>query len=75
MRYWLTGGFLRGKRTYIIAALMIFNAVAQWAVGDATAVELLSRLPDILEGLGLMTLRAAVAPYEVASGEWRVASG
>lgn len=57
----LTGGFARGYRTYILGAIIALQAIAQWAVGDATLIELLNRLPEILGGLGLMTLRAGMA--------------
>lgn len=56
----LTGGFARGYRTYILGAIVALQAVAQWAVGDAALVDLLNRLPEILGGLGLMTLRAGM---------------
>jgi len=56
----ISGGFLRGKRTYILGALIALQAVAQWAVGDIGIVELGQQLPEILAGLGLMSLRASV---------------
>lgn len=56
----ITGGFLRGSRTYILGLLMVVQAVASWAVGDLTLTQLIDQLPEILGGLGLMTLRAAV---------------
>ncbi len=57
----LTGGFARGYRTYILGAILALQAVAQWVVGDASLVDLVNRLPEILAGLGLMTLRAGIA--------------
>ncbi len=54
------GGFARGYRTYILGGILALQAIAQWAVGDASLVELADRLPEILGGLGLMTLRAGV---------------
>lgn len=57
----LSGGFLRGKRTYILAAAMVIQALAQWAVGDMSLAELIQHLPEIVGGLGLATLRAGVA--------------
>lgn len=57
----LAGGFARGYRTYILGAILALQAVAQWAVGDASLVELINRLPEILGGLGLMTLRAGIS--------------
>lgn len=55
-----TGGFLKGSRTYILGFLLAAQAVAQWAVGDITLTALTEQLPEILGGLGFMTLRASV---------------
>ena len=56
----LSGGFLRGYRTYILGGLLALQAIANFAVGDITLTELSAELPDILAGLGLMALRAGV---------------
>jgi hypothetical protein len=56
----LTGGFLSGYRTYVLGLLVAAQAVASWALGDMTLSQLLDQLPEILGGLGLMSLRAAV---------------
>jgi hypothetical protein len=56
----LTGGFLAGYRTYVLGLLVAAQAVASWALGDQTLPQLLEQLPEILGGLGLMSLRAAV---------------
>ena len=56
----LSGGFLRGYRTYVLGALLALQAVTGWAVGDMNGVELLNKVPEILGGLGLMSLRAGV---------------
>ena len=58
--YLLTGGFLAGYRTYIFGALVAAQAVAQWVVGDQTLADLIAKLPEILGGMGLMSLRAGV---------------
>ena len=50
---------LAGEAT--LGAILALQAVAQWAVGDASLFELLNRLPEILGGLGLMALRAGIA--------------
>jgi hypothetical protein len=55
-----SGGFLAGSRTYILGFLLAAQAVASWAVGDTTLVQLIDQLPEILGGLGLMALRAGV---------------
>lgn len=57
----LTGGFLSGYRTYILGGLLAIQAVAQFAIGDLTLTDFISKLPEILMGLGLMTLRAGVS--------------
>lgn len=58
MLYLLSGGFLKGKRTYILGGLLALQAIAAWAVGDMSLAELATKLPEILTGLGLMALRA-----------------
>jgi hypothetical protein len=57
----LSGGFLSGYRTYILGGLLAVQAVAGWAVGDLSGIDLLNKAPEILGGLGLMSLRAGVA--------------
>jgi hypothetical protein len=57
----LTGGFLAGYRTYILGGIVAIQAVAGWVLGDMTLTQLLDQLPEILGGLGLMSLRAAVS--------------
>ena len=56
----LTGGFAAGYRTYLFGGLLALQAVVQWGVGDLSLADLLAKLPEILGGLGLMTLRAGV---------------
>ena len=58
------GGFLSGYKTYILGGLMALQAFASWAVGDTSLQEFLAELPEILGGLGLITLRAGVAKGE-----------
>ena len=57
----ITGGFLKGYKTYILGFLVAAQAIAQWAVGDLTLVQLIEQLPEILGGLGLMSLRAGIS--------------
>ncbi len=59
MKNFLTGGFMAGKRTYLLGALVALQALAAFAVGDISLVALATQLPEILGGLGLMALRAA----------------
>jgi len=56
----IEGGWLKGYRTYLIGFLMLAQAIVAWLVGDATFEQLWAQLPEILAGLGLITLRAGV---------------
>jgi len=56
----MTGGFLSGYRTYILGGLLAVQAIAGFAVGDLTLIQLMNQAPEILGGLGLMSLRAGV---------------
>ena len=56
----MEGGWLKGYRTYLIGTAMFAQAVVAWLVGDASFTELWAKLPEILAGLGLITLRGAV---------------
>lgn len=55
----LQGGWLRGKRTYLVGVAMIAQAVMQYLSGDA---DLAHALNDLLEGIGLITLRSSISP-------------
>jgi hypothetical protein len=61
MKYLLTGGFLSGHRSYLLGALVALQAVVGWMVGDFDLAQLIEKLPEILGGLGLMSLRAGLA--------------
>lgn len=52
----LSGGFLKGYRTYIAAAVVVISAAASYMVGDA---DLVHTIGAIASGLGLGALRAA----------------
>lgn len=56
----LLGGLLGGYRTYILGGLMVVQALAAWGVGDMTLPGLLTKLPELLAGLGFMTIRAGI---------------
>jgi hypothetical protein len=56
----LTGGFLKGYRTYLLGIALALSGLARYLAGDATLAQLLDSLPEILGGLGLASLRAAV---------------
>lgn len=55
--------YLKGKKAYIIAGLMVLTALVKLLVGDISLVEFLTGndLWLLLEGLGLGALRAGVA--------------
>lgn len=61
LKAFLSGGFLAGKRTYILGALAALSALASWAVGDASAVEMLKAVAEVALGMGLITLRIGIA--------------
>ena len=56
----LTGGFLKGYRTYLLGIALALSGLARYLAGDVTLAQLLDSLPEILGGLGLASLRAAV---------------
>lgn len=55
--------WLKGKKTYIIAAVLVALGIFKVVVGDMDVVTLLQspELLEILAGLGLGALRAGVA--------------
>lgn len=65
----LSGGFLAGYRTYIFGGLMVLQAIASFLVGDINLAEFIAELPELLGGLGLMSLRAAVANQAASNGK------
>jgi hypothetical protein len=55
--YILTGGFLAGYRTYLMAGLAVATALVGYADGDT---DLVHTITNVVMGLGLGTLRAGV---------------
>ena len=55
--------FLKGRKSYVIAILMVLAGLVQFLTGDITLAELLQgeHARIILEGLGLAALRAGVS--------------
>ncbi len=55
--------WLKGKKTYIIASLMVLTSIVKLAVGDMTFAEFFSGndVNTLLEGLGIGTLRAGIS--------------
>ena len=57
--YFITGGFAKGYRTKIVAAMLILNALASFATGDFTLAQFFDTLKDhwaeILAAFGLLT--------------------
>jgi hypothetical protein len=64
----LTGGFLAGKRTYLLAILAVLTELIHWAVGDQSLGALLDHLPTMLGELSIATLRAGVANWAEDAG-------
>jgi hypothetical protein len=58
IRAMIGGGFLEGRKTYILGAMMALQALSNWAVGDASLGD---ALPMALEGLTMMSIRAGIA--------------
>lgn len=58
-----TEAFLSGKKTYIVALLLVLVACLDVVTGDMTVLELLEddNLLVLLNGLGLAALRAGVS--------------
>ncbi|MBC8287636.1 MAG: hypothetical protein H8E42_09225 [Nitrospinae bacterium] len=54
--------WLKGKKTYIISALMVMTSLIHLVSGDLTLVEFLNgeQIINLFEALGLTTLRAGV---------------
>ncbi len=54
--------WLKGKKTYIISALMVMTSLIHLITGDLTLAEFLNgeQIINLFEALGLTTLRAGV---------------
>lgn len=54
--------WLKGKKTYIVSALMVMVSLMQLVTGDLTLVEFLNseQMTQLIEALGLTTLRAGI---------------
>ena len=59
-RHIITGGFLKGKRTYIVGVLLILQAIADYLLGDKSLITLSNEIPEILVGMGVLSGRAAI---------------
>lgn len=44
------GGFLKSKKTYVVAAMAVLAAVAAYLTGDATLIEAFQLVIDTLGG-------------------------
>lgn len=69
----LSGGFLAGRRTYLLVLLAVLTELTRWAVGDQSLWMLLDRLPSIFGDLSIAALRAGLAasalPLAVSGAE------
>ena len=61
----LSGGFLAGRRTYLLVALAVATELTRWALGEQSLWVLLDRLPSIFGDLSIAALRAGVAASAV----------
>lgn len=52
----LTGGFLKGYRTYVMMGMAVIGLLVQYSVGDA---DLISTLTGVAAALGVSALRAS----------------
>lgn len=59
MSYVLTGGFLKGYRTYVLSGLAAITAVAYWSVGDQSTADTLRALWELFASGAIAALRAA----------------
>lgn len=59
LSYLLTGGFLKGYRTYVMMGIAAITAVAGYAVGD---MSLTQTITAVSVALGANGLRSAVGP-------------
>jgi hypothetical protein len=50
LTWWLSGGFARGYRTYILMGLAVLTVAVGWADGDLTTSQ---AIPALLAALGL----------------------
>jgi hypothetical protein len=55
------GGFLAGYKTYLLVALALLCALAQWATGEITLADLIFQAPQLLGISSIATLRMALA--------------
>jgi hypothetical protein len=56
-----SGGFLAGKKTYLLVILSLLTAVGQWATGEVTLTELFGKLPELLGLASIAALRAGLS--------------
>lgn len=54
--------WFKGKKTYIVSALMVMTSLVHLTAGDLTMVEFLSsdHMVSLFEALGLTTLRTGI---------------
>lgn len=52
--------WMKGKRTYILGAIMVIQSLFSWILGETSVVQFAAEVPELLGGLGLMTLRASI---------------
>ena len=50
--------WMKGKKTYILGAIMFVQALVSFLVGEISMVEFFAEVPELVGGLGLISLRA-----------------
>jgi hypothetical protein len=63
LAYLLTGGYLKNYRTYLLGFALAATGVGKYLAGDETLSDVVQSLPEILGGLGLVTLRAGLQSH------------
>ena len=53
--------WMKGKRTYILGAIMFVQALVSFLVGEISMVEFFAEVPELVGGLGLISLRAGIS--------------
>jgi hypothetical protein len=59
--YYLSGGFLVGRRTQLLAALGVLTALVNWAIGNQSGPDAINAIWQALASLSVGTLGAKVA--------------
>jgi hypothetical protein len=53
--------WMKGKKTYILGGIMFVQALVSFLVGEISMVEFFAEVPELVGGLGLISLRAGIS--------------